>query len=115
MKTTLVDIPADRITDWESFHDIFTEALGFPSFYGRNMDAWIDCMAYADAPQDGMLKQAVSPGDLLTLKIDNAADFARRCPQQFESLIDCTAFVNYQRTEVGKSPVLSLLISGCFP
>lgn len=51
MNTTLVAIPADLIVGWESFHDVFAETLGFPAFYGRNMDAWIDCMTSADEPQ----------------------------------------------------------------
>ena len=44
----VVSIPTDRISDWESFHEVFSEVLGFPSFYGRNMDAWIDCLTSAD-------------------------------------------------------------------
>jgi len=30
--------------DWETFHDEFQEKMGFFDGYGRNMDAWIDCM-----------------------------------------------------------------------
>ena len=44
MPPVLITIPFDRITDWESFHHVFKQTLGFPGFYGRNMDAWIDCM-----------------------------------------------------------------------
>lgn len=40
MNTTLVPIPTNQITDWPSFHEVFAEALGFPSFYGKNMNAW---------------------------------------------------------------------------
>src|SRR5690348_4191005 len=114
MNTTLVSIPADRIVDWETFHTVFAETLGFPEFYGRNMDAWIDCMTFADEPQENMLMRAVDPGQLLTLRIDGAAEFAGRCPEQFTALLECTAFVNYRRMEVGGKPVLSLLLSGHF-
>ena len=34
-----VKIDATRITDWDSFHDIFSECVGFPACYGRNMEA----------------------------------------------------------------------------
>jgi RNAse (barnase) inhibitor barstar len=51
---TVVRLDCDRITDWESFHAVFAEVFGFPSFYGRNMDAWIDCMSYLDKPEVGM-------------------------------------------------------------
>jgi len=49
-----IQIDGSKITDWDSFHDHFSEALGFPGFYGRNMDAWNDCMTSLDAPSDGL-------------------------------------------------------------
>jgi RNAse (barnase) inhibitor barstar len=115
MNTKLVTIPTHLITDWGSFHDVFAVVLGFPSFYGRNMNAWIDCMTACDEPQEMMLTRAIDPGGLLTLQLDDAADFAARCPEQFKALIECTAFVNYRRVESGGKPVLSLLLSGSFP
>jgi RNAse (barnase) inhibitor barstar len=36
---------ASAIDGPASFHEAFASALGFPSWYGRNMDAWIDCMS----------------------------------------------------------------------
>ncbi|MCA9610738.1 MAG: barstar family protein [Myxococcales bacterium] len=35
----IVAIPTRRIVDWDTFHDVFAEAFGFPGFYGRNLDA----------------------------------------------------------------------------
>ena len=35
-----IHIDTARIKDWDSFHNVFAEAFGFPGFYGRNMDAW---------------------------------------------------------------------------
>jgi RNAse (barnase) inhibitor barstar len=37
---TLVKVDMGRIHDWDTFHTVFHEVLGFPGFYGRNMDAW---------------------------------------------------------------------------
>jgi hypothetical protein len=51
--TKNVQIDGSKITDWDSFHDCFSGMLGFPGFYGRNMDAWNDCMTCLD-PQTGM-------------------------------------------------------------
>lgn len=100
--------------DWDSFHDVFEQALGFPEYYGRNMDAWIDCLTYADDADSGMVTNPVASGDLLTLAITDAAEFKQRCPEQFDALIECTAFVNYRRREVGDGPVLALLMDGYF-
>ncbi len=112
MNTTLIDIPVKLIVDWASFHEVFADVLGYPAFYGRNMNAWIDCMTDADRPDTGMVRVAVQPGQLMTLQIDDAGDFAKRCPEQFDALIECTAFVNFRRVETGGTPVLSLLLTG---
>ena len=114
MQTTIISIPTDQITDWDSFHVAFQAALGFPGFYGRNMDAWIDCMTCVDDPPSGMSTACVAPGELMTLRIDNAAQFRRRCPEQYDALIECAAFVNYRRMERGGTPVLALLLIGYF-
>src|SRR5688572_7987636 len=45
MSNIVIKIDTQRITDWKSFHNLFAEVFGFPGFYGRNMDAWIDCMS----------------------------------------------------------------------
>jgi hypothetical protein len=55
----LVRIDATSIRDWNSFHAVFKQAMGFPDFYGANMDAWIDCMSYLDDPAAGMTAQHV--------------------------------------------------------
>jgi RNAse (barnase) inhibitor barstar len=41
---TIVFIDTTEITDWPSFHQVFSQKLGFPAFYGNNMDAFIDCL-----------------------------------------------------------------------
>lgn len=107
-----VTIPVEKIADWPSFHDIFQRELGFPDFYGRNMNAWIDCMTSVDTPSDGMTTVTVQPGEILVLRIDEPFEFRRHCPEQYDALVECTAFVNFRRVEVGEHPVLALLFVG---
>ena len=114
MHTKVVNIPTARIVDWESFHDVFDETLGFPGYYGRNMNAWIDCLTYSDDAESGMIADPIACGDLLALLLSDVTDFKHRCPEQFDALIECTAFVNYRRREVGDGPVIALLIDGYF-
>jgi hypothetical protein len=106
----VVQIPVSRITDWDSFHDVFAEVLGFPGYYGRNLDALIDCLTDADDPEAGMIDAAlvVPPGDVLTLQMGRLEGFAERCPEQYEALLDCAAFVNWRRIEAGARPILAL-------
>ena len=47
-------------------------------------------------------------GDVLTLQVEDAADFAARCPAQYAAIIECSAFVNWRRIEVGERPTLAL-------
>lgn len=104
----VVRIDTTKIRDWASFHDVFTEAFGFPDFYGRNMDAWIDCMTSLDDPAAGMSKIHAADGGMVTLQLDEVDGFAERCPEQYQAVVDCCAFVNWRRTEIGEPAVLAL-------
>jgi len=106
--TKNVQIDGSKITDWASFHQHFSETLGFPGFYGRNMDAWNDCMTYLDDAEAGMTSMHVAPGEVLVLSISEAAAFKKRCPEIYEALLECSAFVNWRRIEKGAPAVIAL-------
>ena len=111
---TIVTIPAHEIVDWDSFHAVCRAVLGFPEFYGRNMDAWIDCMVSVDDPASGMTQPYIAPGGLMGLAIADVDDFSRRCPEQYKALVECVAFVNQDRVWKSQTPVLALIFSGAF-
>ena len=106
-----VTLRSKSITDWHSFHTVFAEMMGFPDFYGHNLDAWIDCMTYLDDANAGMTGISVAPGELFHLEVADADDFQRRLPEVFRAFIECAAFVNRQRIDVGEPPILSLILS----
>jgi len=89
---------------------MFAETLGFPDFYGRNMDAWIDCMTCLDDADSGLTKVAVSRGEIFYLEVSRTADFQLRVPEIFQMFIQCAAFVNWRRIEKGERPVLALVL-----
>lgn len=103
-------IESSRITDWESFHSLFAEVMGFPGFYGRNMNAWIDCMTCLDEPAPGMTRFCVQEGEFFQLEIVESKQFKKRLPEIFDALIECSAFVNWRKVEVGEPSVLTLLL-----
>ena len=109
----LVKLDTRRIRDWDSFHAVFAEVFGFPDFYGRNMDAWIDCMTCLDDPASGMTRVHAPPGQTVVLQLEHVTEFARRCPEQYAALIECAAFVNWRNIEVGESAVLTLSFNKC--
>lgn len=98
------------ITDWDSFHSVCAETLGFPDFYGCNMDAWIDCMTYLDDAGAGMTSITVAPGELFNLEVADSSDFQKRLPEIFQAFTECAAFVNWRRVEQGEQPVLALVL-----
>lgn len=106
--TKNIQIDGNTIKDWASFHNQFAQVLGFPGFYGRNMDAWNDCMTSLDAPEDELSSVHVAPGDVLVLCISEAADLKKRCPDIYDALVECSAFVNWRRIEKGAPAVLAL-------
>lgn len=105
---TVVKLDTGRITNWDTFHDVFAELFGFPKFYGRNMAAWIDCMSDLASPLWDMTTVKAPPGGVLVLQLEGVDDFVRRCPEQYEAIVECAAFVNWRNLEVGGRAVLAL-------
>ncbi len=104
----IVKLDTRRITDWETFHDTFAEVFGFPAFYGRNMNAWIDCMTSLDEPEAEMSKVHAPPGGVVILQLEHVADLMRRCPEHYEAIVEDSAFVNWRRIAMGEPAVLAL-------
>jgi hypothetical protein len=106
MKT--IKIPVDEFHDWAPFHNVFAKTLGFPNFYGKNMNAWIDCMTSVDDPGCLMTSVTVDEGEFLVLDLGECTAFAELCPAQYEAILDSVAFVNFRRAEAGEAPVLAV-------
>ena len=106
--TAKVSLDCNSIKGCYSFHEKFARVFGFPAFYGRNMNAWIDCLTSLDAPEDGMSTVYCEHGSVVTLALLNVNAFAKRCLGQYNSMIECSAFVNWRRLELGNPSVLAL-------
>jgi len=89
-----VSINTDRIVDWDSFHDIFSETFRFPEFYGRNMEAWIDCMSKLHHPIANMGGLDVDQSDSVIIELLNSFSFVTNHPKIFNTLLECTTFAN---------------------
>ena len=107
----IIKLDTRPISDWTTFHDVFAKIFGFPGFYGRNMNAWIDCMTCLDDPPAQMTTVHAPAGGVVVLELDDVAAFARRCPEQYAALIECAAFVNWRRIKTGEPAVLALSFS----
>ncbi len=91
MKTISID--AKDISTWELFHSTFSQKFGFPDYYGRNMNAWIDCM---DEKTE----------EMVLLELGDCRELKESQPQIVEALMSCAAFINFRRTEEGSDPGL---------
>ena len=105
---TVVPIDARRITDPDTLHDVFAEAFGFPDFYGRNMNAWIDAMSSLAEPAGVLATVHVPDGGVCVVRLTHAADFPDRCPDLLADLAEAAAFVNWRVLEAGWGAVVAL-------
>ena len=110
---TVIPISTDRIHDWRTFHDVFAETLGFPDYYGRNLDAWQDCMFGLRSTASNMTKIVREPGTPAMLRLDDAESFRARCPDQFQFILESCAELNrdeMDEADGGNGPFLALLL-----
>lgn len=68
MKQCILD--GTRITGKEMLHDIMADALDFPTWYGRNLDALYDCLTDLSEETEILLRQK----DALTAHLGDYAE-----------------------------------------
>ena len=102
----------EPVTDWDSFHDTFAEVFGFPDFYGRNMNAWVDCMSDLSAPGiAGMSKVEFAFNEDILLRIKGMHNFGIGCPDVLEAFLSATSQVNVRKeSSSGERRLLLLLV-----
>ena len=87
-------------------HDVVAQALRFPDYYGRNGNAFIDCLRDIldgrDAPR------TLRPGESLTIDLGELGDFRERCPEQLAALVDWTSWANGEQVDYGNDTRVSL-------
>lgn len=108
MQHRLVPVDCSRVTDAAGLHAQFAQAFGFPGFYGRNWDAWIDCMSHLDEPGAGLSAIHVEEGGIVVIQLSQAEALKRRRPDLLAALCESAAFVNWRRIEAGAAAVLCL-------
>ncbi|WP_334223392.1 barstar family protein [Olleya namhaensis] len=88
-----------KLKDWKSFHSEFKTELNFTDYYGENMDAWIDCI-------DELTEKPT------LLQIENGKYLKENAPELLNAILECGAFVNYRKIEIGENPNL-LIATDC--
>lgn len=98
----------EAIVDWHSFHDEFQRAFRFFDGYGRNRDAWIDCMTDLHGP-DSLSGLALPPGETIEIVLERSATFARRHPEIFGELVTLVRYANERYAEMNERVRLTLI------
>ncbi|MEP6609167.1 MAG: barstar family protein [Burkholderiaceae bacterium] len=104
-----VTLDTTAIHDFESFHRECKRSFGFPGFYGRNMNAWIDCLSYLP-DGDGLSSFELLAGEQLFIRVPNFEAFSRRVPEVSTGLLECVAFVNRRYIEANDVPRLVIVL-----
>jgi len=97
----------ELIADWDSFHDQCSAVFGFPDFYGRNMNAWVDCLSYL-RDDDGMCKFVLKPDEMLTIEVLHSEQLRQRLPGIVEELQFCIAMINERCEDYEEAATLKL-------
>jgi RNAse (barnase) inhibitor barstar len=105
-----VQLNGEAITDWDSFHSACAAAFGFPEFYGRTMDAWVDCLSYL-RDDENMTRFHLKPNEILQITISHADALQKNAPDLLEEVAFCIAGINERYDDYGEKPALELKLA----
>lgn len=102
MKSKQAQIDCSLIIDWASFHNEFQEKLGFFDGYGKNMDAWIDCMSdmYTNGEYKSLSNFSLNDGDEFKLILNQSSILIKNRKEIFLELCKCIGFVNKRSNSI---------------
>ncbi len=99
----------EHILNRESFHTECSAVFGFPDFYGRNLDAWVDCLSYL-RDDDGMTKFKLKDSEVLTIEITHSDHVRQHNPELLDELAMCVELMNERYVDYGEMPALKLVL-----
>jgi RNAse (barnase) inhibitor barstar len=105
----MVRLNGAELRDWPSFHRECQVKFGFPDFYGRNMDAWVDCLSSL-REGDGMSAFTLAEDETLQIEIENSSVLQNQATGILDTLLDCIDAVNERYTENGEKVAVELLL-----
>jgi hypothetical protein len=104
-----VQLKGANLTDWPAFHAECQSAFGFPAFYGRNLDAWVDCLSYL-RDEEGMTKFRLKPDEVLQIIIADSALMREQAPDMLDEITFCVQGINERYEDYGEKPALELVL-----
>jgi hypothetical protein len=71
MNSKTIKIDFLEIKTHEDFHNKLSKIFGFPEFYGKNINALIDCLSSLRYPEDEMSETILKKNESLILDVRN--------------------------------------------
>lgn len=71
MRLIKLNIDFENINSVNEFHIRMKMLFGFPDFYGKNFNAFIDCLSSLRLPEDGMTSIHIKNDECILLDIFN--------------------------------------------
>ncbi|BES86841.1 hypothetical protein PEC302107_30640 [Pectobacterium araliae] len=102
-----VKIDFAKIKTLDDFYNELSDLFGFPDFFGRNINALIDCLFSLRYPEDEMTKITVSTSEYLLIELYN---FSLTTEEIKETLIITIENVSLKCKEKGQEPSIVLLL-----
>ena len=103
-----VTLDTEQIHNWATFHNQSARIFGFPAFYGKNMNAWIDCLTYLPEG-DGMSLFTLAPNEQIFIRLTNFTEFSKSQTEICLVLLECIASVNQRYISNGDIPRLVIV------
>ncbi|ASM02270.1 hypothetical protein BMF90_18065 [Serratia sp. OLHL2] len=102
-----VKIDFAKIKTLDDFYTELSGLFGFPDFFGRNINALIDCFFSLRYPQDEMTKIHVAASEYLLMELHH---FSLASEEIKETLIFTIENVSLKCKEKGQEPSIVLLL-----
>ena len=90
---TRICVNGATIVNWPSFHDEFSRAFRFFDGYGRNRDAWIDCMTDLHGP-NALSGLRLPAGEPIEIVLNDSATMVKSHPEVFAELLRLVRYAN---------------------
>jgi RNAse (barnase) inhibitor barstar len=105
---TRISVNGATIVDVSSFHDEFSRAFRFFDGYGRNRDAWIDCMTDLHGPK-ALSSLRLPAGESIEIVLKDSATMANSYPEIFAELLRLVRYANNLYGEAQKDVRISVV------
>ncbi len=98
MSFAQVVLDGNQLVTWDGFHAECVTAFGFPSFYGHNRDAWIDCLSDVGG---GLTRSELQTEAHLLISIENSSTWVTQAPAMVTEFVLLVQDVNIRFKEAG--------------